>query len=114
MVKTLPFVMIAALLAAGLAWGDEEPSSGAVKTVDAAARTLTLAVAGKGKTREVTIHLKPGAKVVRFTRAAGGTAGFVEQEVPLAEVKPGWIVSAVTRHDGHREVAEQVKIVFER
>ena len=43
-----------------------------------------------------------------------GKTGFTEQEVPLGAVKAGWIVSATTKHEGNREVAEQVKIVVER
>jgi len=94
---------------------DEEPISGTVKSVDAAAQTLTLEVATKGKTRVVIVHMKPGAKIVRFIRATElGKTGFTEQEVPLGAVKAGWIVSATTKHEGNREVAEQVKIVVER
>jgi hypothetical protein len=99
---------------AGVA-ADEEPISGTVKAVDAAAQTLTLEVASKGKTRVVIVHMKPGAKIVRFIRATEpGKTGFTEQEVPLSAVKAGWIVSATTKHEGNREVAEQVKIVVER
>ena len=59
--------------------------------------------------------LKAGAKVVRFARSSEpGTTGFVEQPVALADVKPGWIVSAATRHEGEKEVAELVKVVLER
>jgi hypothetical protein len=108
-------IVLAAALGVGTAFADEAPISGTVKAVDASAQTLTLEVASKGKTRGVIVHMKPGGKVVRFTRAREpGKTGFVEQEVPLAEVKPGWIVSAVTRHEGEREVAEQVRIIVER
>ncbi len=94
---------------------DEAPISGTVKAVDGAAQTLTLNVTAKGKTREVVVHMKPGAKVVKFTRATEpGKTGFVEQEVALADVKPGWIVSATTKHEGNREVAEVVNVVLER
>ena len=94
---------------------DEEPISGTVKTVDVGEQTLTLEVASKGKTRVVIVHMKPGAKIVRFIRATEpGKTGFTEQEMPLSEVKVGWIVSATTKHEGNREMAEQVKIVVER
>jgi hypothetical protein len=64
---------------------------------------------------KVTVHMKPGAKVVRFARSSDPCqSGFVEQEVPLGDVKPGWVVSAATRHEGNREVAEMVTVVFER
>jgi transcription antitermination factor NusG len=94
---------------------DEEPISGTVKSVDVAAQTLTLEVASKGKTRVVTVHMQPGAKIVRFVRSTEpGTTGFIEQEVLLNAVKVGWIVSATTKHEGNREVAEQIKIIVER
>ncbi len=94
---------------------DEEPISGTVKSIDTAAQTLTLEVASKGKTHDVVVHVKPGAKVVRFARSTEpGKTGFIEQEVPLSAVKAGWIVSATTKHEGNREVAEQIKIVVER
>lgn len=104
-------------LAVGLAGAaaDEAPISGAVKTVDPQARSLTLQVTARGRTREVTVHLRPGARVVRFARATDpGRAGFVEQEVALADVRPGWIVSVATTHEGDREVADLVKVVLER
>lgn len=79
------------------------------------ARTLTIEVASKGKAREVTIYVGPGARIVRFARSTDpGKPGFVEQEAALADVKPGWVVSATTKHEGGREVAEVVKVVFER
>jgi hypothetical protein len=97
------------------AHADEGPIAGTVKAVDLAAQTITLDVTSKGKTREVVVHMKPGAKIVRFARSTEpGKTGFVEQEVPLSDVKSGWIVSATTKHEGNREVAEQVKIVLER
>jgi hypothetical protein len=113
----LPTLMavIAGIFAWNVATADEAPISGTVKKVDPVARTLTLEVASKGKTREVVVHMKPGSRVVRFARATEpGQTGFVERELPLAEVKPGWIVSAATRHEGDREVAEVVKVVLEK
>ena len=112
--KTLMILILGATLVA-IAIADEAPIAGTVRSVDLTARTLIVEVVGKGKVRVVTIHMKPGARVVRFARSAqAGQSGFVEQEVPLAEVKPGWVVSAATKHEGDREVAEQIKIVFER
>jgi hypothetical protein len=108
-------VVLSAVLWAGAAIADEAPISGTVKAVDPAAQTLTIDSTAKGKTRQVVVHLTPGAKVVRFARASEpGKTGFVEQPVPLADVKPGWIVSVATRHEGNKEVAELVKIVLER
>ena len=112
---TILVMVLTIVLSVWTAAADEAPISGTVKAVDAAAQTLTLEVASKGKTREVIVHMKPGAKVVRFARATEpGKTGFIEQEVPLSAVKVGWIVSATTKHEGNREVAEQVKIVVER
>jgi hypothetical protein len=94
---------------------DEAPISGTVKSVDTAAKTLTLDVTSKGKTRPVTVYLKPDAKIVKFARESEpGKTGFVEQAVALGDVKPGWIVSATTKHEGGKEVAEIVKVVLER
>ncbi len=113
--KTISMLLLVVLVIASVALADEAPISGTVKSVDPAAHTLTLEVAGKGKTREVVIHMKPGARVVRFARSTDPSkAGFVEQELSLAAIKPGWVVSATTKHEGDREVAESVKIVFER
>jgi len=114
-VRSILVMVLTAALGLWTAFADEAPISGTVKAVDPGAQTLTLEVASKGKTREVVVHMKPGAKVVRFTRATEpGKTGFIEQELPLSAVKVGWIVSATTKHEGNREVAEQVKIVVER
>ena len=32
----------------------------------------------------------------------------------LADLKPGWIVSVATRHEGEKETADLVKIVLEK
>lgn len=120
-VKRLPVMILTAVAALAIAvapgaiLADEAPISGTVKAVDTAAKTITLDVASKGKTRTVTVHMKPGAKIVKFARATEpGKTGFVEQEVALGDVKPGWIVSATTKHEGDKEVAEVVKVVLER
>jgi hypothetical protein len=108
-------VVAGLLLFAAVAVADEVPISGTVKAVDAAAQTVTLETTAKGKTRQVVVHLKPGAKVVKFVRATEpGKTGFVEQPLPLTALKPGWVVSVETKHEGDKEVAELVKVVLER
>lgn len=107
-------IMVTLLLASPAA-ADEAPIAGTVKAVDAAAKTVTLESTAKGKTRQVVVHLKPGARIVKFARATGaGETGFVEQPLALTDLKPGWIVSVEARHEGNKEVAEIVKVVLER
>ena len=114
MTGLLSALLVAAWLV-GVAVADEAPISGPVKAVDPAAQTLTIETTAKGKARQVVVHLKPGAKVVRYTRATEpGKTGFVEQPVALGDVKPGWIVSVATTHEGDKEVADLVKVVLER
>src|SRR5439155_22661704 len=80
---------------------DEAPISGTVKAIDASGKTLTLQTTAKGKTRDVTIILKPEAKIVKFTRPTEpGKTGFVAQPLALSDVKPGWIGSVPTRQQG--------------
>ncbi|MGH7393942.1 MAG: hypothetical protein ACREM3_31455 [Candidatus Rokuibacteriota bacterium] len=99
----------------GVAWADEAPISGSVKAVDAAAQTVTLESTAKGKTRTVVVHLKPGAKIVKFVRATEpGKTGFVEQTLALTDLKAGWIISVEAKHEGNKEVADLVKVVLER
>src|SRR5712691_4311998 len=82
---------------------------------DTAASTLTLQTTAKGKTRDVTILLKPGSKIVRFARPTEpGKTGFVEQPIALGDHKAGWVVSVTTKHEGGSEVAEIVKVVLEK
>lgn len=103
------------VLVAGAGTADEAPIAGTVKAIDAAAQTVTLESTAKGKTRQVVVHLKPGARIVKFVRASGpGKTGFVEQTLGLTDLKPGWIVSVEARHEGDKEVAELVKVVLER
>ncbi len=98
-----------------LAFADEAPISGTVKSVDPAGQTLTLQSTAKGKTRDVVIVVKPSSRIVRFARATEpGKTGFVEQAIALGDVKPGWVVSVTAKHEGDREVAEVVKVVVER
>lgn len=113
--KSIVILLVSSVLWAGLVFGDEAPISGTVKAIDPAAQTLTLETTAKGKTREVTVDIKPTSRIVRFTRASEpGKSGFVEQASSLADLKPGWVVSVTTRHDGGREVADSVKVVLER
>jgi len=87
----------------------------ASRRTEDAARTIALESTAKGKTRQVVVHLKPGAKIVKFVRATEpGKTGFVEQPLALTDLKPGWVVSVETKHEGDKEVAELVKVVLER
>lgn len=108
-------ILLAGAVVAAPALADEAPISGTVKAVDPAANTVTLESTAKGKTRTVVIYLKPGAKIVKFNRSTEpGKTGFVEQQLALTDLKPGWIVSAEAKHEGTKEVAEVVKVVLER
>ncbi len=108
-------VLISGLIWVGVAFADEAPISGTVKNIDPVAQTVTLETTAKGKTREVTVDVKPASRIVRFTRATEpGKAGFVEQAATLGDLKPGWVVSVTTKHEGGREVADSVKVVLER
>ena len=108
-------VLLTVVLGWGLALADEAPISGAVKIVDTVAQTVTIESTAKGKTRQVIVYLKPGARVVKFARSTDpAKPGFVEQAVPLTDVKPGWLVSVATKHEGDKEVADLVKVVVER
>jgi hypothetical protein len=108
-------LLFAAAVAAAPALADEAPISGTVKAVDSVANTVTLESTARGKTRTVVIYLKPGARIVKFTRPTEpGKTGFVEQLLALTDLKPGWIVSAEARHEADKEVAEVVKVVLER
>jgi hypothetical protein len=115
-IRAMTMIMVlAATVSSGIAVADEAPISGTVKAVDPAAQTVTIESTAKGKTRQVVVYLKPGAKVVRFTRSTEpGKTGFVEQTAALTDLKPGWIVSVATKHEGDKEVADLVKVVMER
>ena len=112
--------IVLGLLMSAIAWSsvaiaDEAPISGTVKAVNVEAQTVLIESTAKGKTRQVTVYLKPGAKIVRFARASEPEkTGFVEQAITLADLKPGWIVSVAAKHEGDREVADLVKVVLER
>jgi hypothetical protein len=108
-------LLISGLIWVGMALADEAPISGTVKTIDPVAQTVTLETTAKGKTREVTVDIKPTSRIVRFTRSAEpDKTGVVEQTATLADLKPGWVVSVTSKHEGGREVADIVKVVLER
>ena len=108
-------LLISGLIGMGVAFADEAPISGTVKAIDPVAQTVTLEATAKGKTREVTVDIKPASRIVRFMRSVEpGKPGFVEQTATLADLKPGWVVSVTSKHEGGREVADIVKVVLER
>ncbi len=108
-------LVVIGVVSSALSVADQAPISGTVKAIDASARTLTLQTTVQGKTRDVTIVLKPETKIVKFARpTAPGQAGFVEQPLALSDLKPGWIVSVTTKHEGGNEVAEIVTVVLEK
>jgi hypothetical protein len=108
-------LLISSMISLTVVFADEAPISGTVKAIDPVAQTVTLETTAKGKTREVTVDIKPASRIVRFTRSAEpGKTGFVEQTATLADLKPGWVVSVTSKHEGGREVAEIVKVVLER
>src|SRR2546427_226633 len=110
------FVIVAlVVLSAAHSGADEAPISGTVKAIDASVKTLTLQTTARGKTRDVTIVLKPETKIVKFVRPAEpGKTGFVEQPLALTDIRPGWVVSVTTKHEGGNELAEIVKVVLEK
>lgn len=67
MMRIMGAVVTGVLLLTTVVGADEAPISGTVKSVDA--QTVTLESTVKGKTRQVVVHLKPGAKIVKFVRA---------------------------------------------
>jgi hypothetical protein len=95
-----------------LASADEAPIAGTVKAVDAGAKTLLVEARAKGKIRDVLIHVRPTTTIVRFVR--DGTGPLKEQTAGLDDLKPGWTVSVTTKHEGHDEVAELVRVVHEK
>lgn len=108
-------LVVGAVVSAAHSVADEGPISGAVKAIDASGKTLTLQTTAKGETREVTIVLKPESKIVKFARPPeSAKTGFVEQPLALSDLKPGWIVSVTTKHEGGNEVAEIVTVVLEK
>src|SRR5256712_10008121 len=107
--------VVVGLVGAGSAVADEAPISGTVQAIDASANTLRLQTTAKGKTRDVTIVLKPDWKMVKFARAPKpGPTGFVEQPLTLSDLKPGWVVSVTTKHEAGKEVAEVGTVILEK
>jgi hypothetical protein len=114
-VKTLVMALLTAGLFAGISAADEAPIAGTIKAVDPIARTVTVEAASKGQPRVVVIEIRSTSRIVRFARSSEpGKPGFVEAPATLEELKTGWTVSVTTRHDGDREVAEVLRVVFER
>lgn len=109
----IAFFSIVLLSTISAAVADEAPIAGSVKSIDAANRTLTVESAAKGKVRTVVIDVKPETKIVRFVKGADGK-GFAEQAAKLEDLKPGWMVSVKTHHQGDREVADLVRVVHEK
>ena len=112
-VSQLLVLGVAASLMGASAEADEAPIAGILKSVDVGAQTLTVNATARGRAREVVISVKSTTKIVRFVRPPEAGKAFVEQPVALGDLKPGWTVSVTTRHEGSREVAELIKIVFE-
>jgi hypothetical protein len=111
---TFLLVIFLLVMTAASARADEVPIAGVVKSVDVGAQTFIVEATAKGTTRQVTIHVRPTSRVVRFVRSDQGRGGFVEQAATLADLKPGWMVNVTTAHEGEREVAQVVRIVLER
>src|SRR2546425_3706459 len=114
MFVTVAFIVVGVVSAAHSV-ADEAPISGTVKAIDTSGKTLTLQTTAKGKTRDVIIVLKPESRILRFARSTEpGKTGFVEHSLSISDLKPGWIVSVTTKHEGGDEVAETVTVVMER
>ena len=108
-------IAMCALASVGVAMADEAPIAGTVTAVDLVARTLTIEAPAKGAPRVVRIEIRSESRIVRSRPSTDpGRPGFVEQAVPLEDIKPGWTVSVTTKHDGDREVALVVKVLVER
>ena len=103
----LVFVMVILCPGADQSLADKAPIVGTIKAVDATGRTLTVTSTARGKTRDVVIDVKPGTKIVR---PAGAGAAAAEQASSLTDLKTGWTVTIVTRHEGRREVADMVRV----
>src|SRR5437899_11908916 len=107
--------VICGLVGAGAVVADEAPISGTVQAIDASANTLRLQTTAKGKTRDVTIVLKPDSKVVKFARATKpGTTGFVEQPLTLSDLKLGWVVRVTSKHEAGKTGGEVAQATVEK
>jgi hypothetical protein len=107
-------IAVLVMAAASAARADDAPIAGVVKAVDMGTQTFVVESTAQGKTRQVTIYIKPTSRVVRFVRADQGRGALVEQAATLADLKPGWMVNVTTAHEGDREVAQLVRVVLER
>src|SRR5947209_8794343 len=107
--------IVVGVVSAAHSVADEAPISGTVKAIETSGKTLTLQTTAQGKTRDVTIVLKPETKIVKFARPIEpGKTGFVEQPLALSALKLRWIVSVTTKHEGGSEVAEIVTAVMDQ
>ena len=109
-IATLGVIMLLIIPAAR---ADEAPITGSVKAIDTVNRTITVEAAARGRVRTVVIDVKPETKIIRFARGAEGK-GFSEQAATLEDLKPGWMVSVKTHHQGDREVADILRVVHEK
>ena len=109
----LGIIAVLVLAITSPARADDAPIAGSLKSIDAANRTVTVESAAQGKVRMVVIDVKPETKIIRFVRGAGDK-GFVEQSAKLEDLKPGWMVSVKTHHQGDREVADVLRVVHEK
>lgn len=100
------------VFAAAFVGADAAPITGTVKAVDLRNKTLTVEAAERGKIRRVIIEVPPATKIVRVARGADDKPSG-EQAATLEEIQPGWTVTVKTKHQGHREIADSVRIVHE-
>jgi hypothetical protein len=108
-------VVILLTVHAPISLANGAPIAGIVKSIDTVAGTFVVESTSKGRTRQVTIHIRGGSKIVRFQRAADASRpAFSEQAASLGDLKTGWTVSVKTRHEGDKEVAEIVNVVHEK
>jgi hypothetical protein len=92
---------------------DDAPIVGTIRDVDAAGHRVTLDTTANGRARRVVLDVVPETRIVRFASRRGEGPGVVEVPAGVEALRPGWIVSVVTRHDGAREIAVTMKVVVE-
>jgi hypothetical protein len=69
---------------------DEAPIAGVVKSIDVGAQMFIVEATAKG-TRQVTIHVRPTSRVVRFVRSDQGRAASSNRWPPWRISSPaGW------------------------
>src|SRR5947209_157472 len=92
--------IVVGVVSAAHSVADEAPISGTVKAIETSGKTLTLQTTAQGKTRDVTIVLKPETKIVKFARPTEpGKTGFVEQTARVVRPQAGLVRE---RHDQAR------------